>query len=54
MVSCLGLVFVAMGPLLLVAAWLNGRSLVLAIGSLAYVAVGAWVLANYVRRERRG
>ncbi len=53
-VSCLGLVFVVMGPLLLLAAWLNGRSLVLAVGSLAYVAVGAWVLATYTRRERRG
>jgi hypothetical protein len=51
MVSCLGLVFLLMGPLLLVAAWINGRSLVLALGSLAYVVVGAWVLSSYRKRS---
>jgi hypothetical protein len=51
-VSCLGLVFVVMGLVLLVVAWTSGRSLVLALGSLAYVAVGSWVLANYLRQRR--
>ena len=49
--SCLGLVFVLMGPLLLVAAWTGGRSPVLALGSLAYVVVGAWILVSYARRR---
>ena len=49
--SCLGLVFVVMGLVLLVVAWTGGRSLVLALGSLAYVAVGSWVLASYLRRR---
>jgi hypothetical protein len=50
--SCLGLVLVLMGPLLLVAAWTGGRSPVLAMGTVAYVAVGAWILLSYVRRRR--
>jgi hypothetical protein len=50
--SCLGLVLVLMGPLMLVAAWTSGRSPVLAMGSVAYVAVGAWILLSYVRRRR--
>ena len=50
--SCLGLVLILMGPLLLAAAWTRGRSPVLAIGSLAYVAVGAWILMSYARRRR--
>ena len=49
--SCLGLVFVLMGPLLLLAAWSGGRSPVLALGSVAYVLVGAWILVSYVRRR---
>ncbi len=51
--SCLGLVFLLMGPVLLIAAWTTNRSVVLAIGSLAYVAVGAWVLSTYWRHKRR-
>jgi hypothetical protein len=51
--ACLGLVLVAMGLLLLLIAWQGGRSLLLALGSLAYVAVGCWVLANAVRGPRR-
>ena len=51
--SCLGLVLVVMGPVLLVAAWTGGRSPVLALGSLAYVAVGAWILVGYTQRRRR-
>jgi hypothetical protein len=50
--SCLGVVFVTMGLALLVLAWQDGRSLILALGSLAYVAVGCWVLANVLRRPR--
>jgi hypothetical protein len=50
--SCLGLVLILMGPLLLVAAWTGGRSPVLAFGSIAYVAVGAWILLSYTRRRR--
>lgn len=50
--SCLGFVLVLMGLVLLAIAWQAGRSLVLALGSLAYVAVGCWVLANLLRRPR--
>jgi len=50
--SCLGLVLVLMGPLMLVAAWTGGRSPVLAVGSVAYVAVGGWILLSYARRRR--
>lgn len=53
-VTCLGLVFVVMGVCLLGAAWTNGRSVLLAIGSLGYVAVGWWVLASAARRGPRG
>ncbi len=49
--SCLGLVFLLMGPLLLVAAWTGGRSPVLAAGSVAYVVVGAWILTRAARRR---
>ena len=49
--SCLGLVFLLMGPVLLAAAWMNGRSLILAAGSVAYIAVGAWLLTR--QRARR-
>ena len=49
--SCLGLVLILMGPLLLVAAWTGGRSPVLALGSVAYMLVGAWILVNYTRRR---
>ena len=51
-VSCLGLVLVVMGLVLLVVAWTSGRSLVLALGSLAYVAVGSWVVSSSLRRRR--
>ena len=51
--SCLGLVFLLMGPLLLVAAWTGNRSPVLVAGSLAYVMVGAWILLDAARRRRR-
>ncbi len=50
--TCLGLVFLLMGPLLLLAAWTGDRSPVLAVGSLAYMLVGAWVLLGYARRRR--
>jgi uncharacterized membrane protein YeaQ/YmgE (transglycosylase-associated protein family) len=50
--ACLGLVFVLMGPLLLVAAWTGGRSPVLALGSMAYVVVGACILVSYARHRR--
>jgi hypothetical protein len=50
--SCLGLVLLLMGPLLLVAAWTGGRSPLLAAGSVAYVAVGAWILVSHARRRR--
>jgi hypothetical protein len=50
--SCLGLVFLLMGPVLLLAAWTGGRSPVLVVGSLAYVLVGGWILLNYARRRR--
>jgi hypothetical protein len=50
--SCLGMVLVTMGLVLLVIAWQGGRSLLLALGSLAYVAVGCWVLAHSLRRTR--
>jgi hypothetical protein len=50
-VTCLGLLLVLMGPLLLVVAWSGGRSLVLALGSLAYVLVGGWILAHSARRR---
>ncbi|HZS02394.1 MAG TPA: hypothetical protein VFE37_27005 [Chloroflexota bacterium] len=49
--SCLGLVFVLMGPLLLLAAWTGGRSPVLALGSVAYLLVGAWILVSHARRR---
>jgi hypothetical protein len=49
--ACLGLVLLLMGPLLLLAAWSSGRSTVLALGSLAYVAVGGWVLAQALHRR---
>ena len=48
--SCLGLVLVVMGFVLLAIAWQSGRSLLLAVGSLAYVAVGCWMLARVLRR----
>ncbi len=51
--SCLGLVFLLMGPLLLLAAWTHGRSAVLAIGSVAYLLVGAWILFGAPRRQPR-
>jgi hypothetical protein len=51
-VTCLGLVFLLMGPILLLAAWTTGRSPILALGSLAYVAVGAWVPTSHYRRRR--
>jgi len=51
-VTCLGLVFLLMGPVLLLAAWTGGRSPILALGSLAYVAVGTWVLTSQLRRRR--
>ena len=50
--TCLGLVFLLMGPVLLLAAWTSGRSLILALGSLAYVAVGTWVLTSQLRGRR--
>ena len=51
--SCLGLVFLVMGPVLLLTAWSGGRSPVLVVGSLAYVLVGAWILLNAARRRRQ-
>jgi hypothetical protein len=51
--SCLGTVLVVMGCVLLVIAWSQGRSLTLALGSLAYVAVGSWVLMNWLRARQR-
>ncbi|HLI25659.1 MAG TPA: hypothetical protein VKZ60_01225 [Chloroflexota bacterium] len=51
--ACLGLVLVAMGLVLLVIAWQAGRSLLLALGSLAYVAVGCWMLITLWRRPRQ-
>ncbi len=52
--GCLGIVIVVAGLMLLATAYLNGRSLVLAVGSLAYVLVGGWVLLNYRSRRPRG
>jgi hypothetical protein len=50
--TCLGLVFLLMGPVLLLAAWTGHRSPVLVAGSLAYMLVGAWILLNAARRRR--
>ncbi len=49
--TCLGLLLVFMGPLLLLAIWARGHSPVLILGSLAYVLVGGWILLGHARRQ---